>query len=81
MDEEKPTSLGRIATRIVCTLVGLVLLYFMSCGPAVFLAGDVIDYKPYNMLFINPPLYVLRDTPLRSPYVEYLNWWSRLKVD
>ena len=78
MDPEKPHSLGSLATRMACTLIGLLLLYVLSAGPAFY-----VDYKyPRSRAFIerlyDPLERVLKPTPLVAPFAYYVFWWMRL---
>ena len=80
MDSEKPRSIGSIATRIGCTLIGLVLLYVLSYGPAIYVdQGGHPDW--YDSLFrkIYAPLnLVAHGTPLQRPLDAYINFWLSL---
>ena len=78
MDSAKPHSLGSLATRIACTLIGLVLLYVLSVGPASY-----VDYKcPRSHAFIEslyePLVSAIKPTPLVVPLAYYVQWWMRL---
>ena len=85
MDEEKPHSLGRIASRIVGILVGLSLLYVLSLGPVIFYfethpshpAAERFANKCYDPLVI-----VANKVPLVMPPLKaYLRFWGRLAAD
>ena len=78
MDEEKPRALGSIATRIVCTLIGLLLVYVLSSGPAA-----AVDYKfPRSRPLIEKlygPLWVIASqTPLKYALGPYVEFWMTL---
>ena len=77
MDSEKPHSIGSIATRIVCTLLVLLLLYVLSFGPAC-LIGDRFDSRPVVGKLYRPIFRVIDDTPLHDPVWDYIAWWIRL---
>ena len=58
MDEEKPRSIGSIATRIVCTVIAaLLILYPLSVGPAYYYIDShyvphtVKDYSIVNKVY------------------------------
>ena len=74
MDEEKPHSLRSLLTRIVCTLIGLLLLCVLSVGPAGYISQRYPStYPAINRLF-NPILSVIYKTPLHDPLLEY--FWA-----
>ncbi len=77
MDSEKPHTIGSIATRIVFTVIGLLLLYVLSIGPAWYLG---VHFHRTN-LFLKPylPLHWATDgTPLRPAFNAYIDWWNNL---
>ncbi len=83
MDSEKPRSLGSIATRIVCTLVGL-LLYVLSIGPANYLCLHDRRTKPVLLKIYAPLDWAVKDKPKITDLLNaYAQWWAdlRRKVD
>ena len=78
MDEEKPRSIRGIATRMVFTLVALLLLYPLSSGPTAMLTvltrhGDRTWTKIYGLL-----AFVAAVTHTMPVIEAYLGWWSDL---
>lgn len=63
MDSEKPHSRGSLATRMACTLIGLLLLYPVSYGPFCYLYG--------RSWIGDPRIHHIYD-PLRSPLPLHL---------
>ena len=78
MDEEKPHSIGSIATRIGCTLVGLLLMYALSMGPVVYFVDKYAMLPPIVESFYKPLGWALHATSLGEPFQGYLNWWMSL---
>ena len=78
MDQEKPTSLGSIATRIVCTLIGLLLLYVLGSGPVSYLWEVSPRSRPLIVKLYTPMRLAIKDTPLIPPVGAYTEWWARL---
>lgn len=72
MDEEKPRSLGSIATRMVCTIFALLLLYLISAGPICYFQGRYADEVPLLGLYLVPAEWMAKNTalqPLLHPYM------------
>ncbi len=78
MDSEKPRSLGSIATRIVCTLLGLLLLYVLGVGPAWYIAVRFPRSDPLFSRIYFPLLNAIDGTPLDQPLRSYAVWWDAL---
>ena len=85
MDQEKPHSLRGLITRMVCTLLALLLvLYPLSVGPAYYyidahyVPHTVKDYAIINKVY-EPLFFVVRIIrPLSPPLHAYLGFWMRL---
>ena len=78
MDQEKPHSIGSIATRIVCSLVSMLLLYVLSYGPASFIWRIYPNtYLPWVNLY-SPSLTALSGTWLGNVWSDYGGWWWHL---
>ena len=78
MDSEKPHTIGSIATRIVCTIIGLVLLYVLSIGPARYVwERSVRSHRMIEKLYA-PLDWALANTPLYPPLRAYSDWWALL---
>lgn len=63
---------------MVCTLVGLLLLYVLSSGPAAYLAtrSDIL-IPLFEKLYL--PLIVASERASLHPLLErYVNWWEAL---
>ena len=81
MDQEKPTSPGSIATRIVCTLIGLLLLYVLSSGPAAYVWERSMNSRPLLEKIYAPLKWGHKQTPLLDPIYIYDKWWADLSVN
>ena len=75
MDSEKPHSIGSIATRIVCTLAGLLLMYVLSYGPAVFIWRIYPDTYLKGVRLYSPSLTALDGTWPQKVWSSYGDWW------
>jgi hypothetical protein len=75
-DTDAPHSLGRVLLRIVGTLVGLLLLYVLSAGPAAYFAERQIrfhgveDFPVIEKLY--GPIMPLFETSMGN---RYILWW------
>jgi hypothetical protein len=79
LDAEKPTSLHGLATRIVCTLVGLVLLYVLGYGHAIYAFVRFRGEKSRALIDLYEPLkWTMERSPLRDPVFEYAICWETL---
>ncbi len=79
MDSEKPNSIGSIATRIACTLVGVLLLYALSIGPAIYFLAWSKTGRPLLQEFYRPLWDASEKTPLFPALFAYWEWWAELK--
>ncbi len=79
MNSEKPHSLGSLATRIVCTLIGVLLLYLLGYGPAYYI-GVRYDGRCRDLILklYDPLSEVKMPLPLERVLYEYVQWWMRL---
>ena len=85
MDSARPPTLRGLITRMLCTLLALLLvLYPLSIGPAYYyidahyLPHTVKDYSIINKVY-EPLFFVVRIiTPLSPPLHAYLHFWMRL---
>jgi len=78
MDLEKPLSLGSIATRVISTLVGVLLLYILSVGPACYIAAKTGRGGPLIETLYTPLVWAVQRTPLIDPMTAYVEFWLRL---
>ena len=78
MDEEKPHSISSIATRIVCMLLGVLVLYPLSFGPAAYLWTQQPSMYPAMMDFYHPLLMATYNTRFHDPLYGYMWWWEKL---
>ena len=76
MEEEKPTSLGRLGVRVVGTVVGLVLLYVLSFGPVYHLAIRVPTIRPAFKVVYGPLAVVMDRIGASRFYFRYLDFWA-----
>ncbi len=77
MDSEKPHSIGSIATRIVCTLVGFLVLYLLTYPLASYLvASSSVPMRISDLIVLlyQPLLDATNDTPLALPIGRYTEW-------
>ena len=81
MDSAKPHSLGSLATRLACTLGGLLLLYVLGSGPSFYLSERWPQTLPVVARLYGPLSAVILPTPLEDPYQAYIGWWGRLALD
>ena len=78
MDEEKPRTLGSIATRIVCTLVGLLLLYALSSGPTIMVVA-LTRHGARTWGNIYAPIGLVAEVTHTMPAAQaYVHWWDDL---
>ena len=75
MDQEKPRTIGSIATRIVFTLVGLLILYVLGVGPAFYILNSSPRSIPLVVNAYYPLFSAVSNTPLEKPVYDYLDWW------
>ena len=78
MDPEKPHSLGSLATRMACTLIGLLLLYVLSLGMSYYIAMRYPRLWPLQMKIFGPSERFLQATPLVDALEAYVKWWEAL---
>ena len=77
MDSAKPHSLGSLATRMACTLIGLLLLYVLSYGPAVFIWRIYPDTYLTGVKLYSPCLTALGYTWPARVWSSYGDcWWD-----
>ena len=79
MDSEKPHSLGSLATRMACTLVGLLLLYVASFGPYNYVCIR-FNIKDTRVVMIYAPLMWLvhRSETVAVLLDPYVTWFGDL---
>ena len=75
MNSEKPSSIGGIATRIVGTLVGLLIGYGLSVGPALVIFDQSPQATKARVNKFYAPVERLHDTPFGPALRMYENWW------
>ena len=80
MDSEKPPSLRGLIARIVGTLIGLLLLYVLSAGPADYVAIRWHTDTTLMWYLYIPAQWLEDNTPLQGPLGTYGQWWSDLAV-
>ena len=81
MDSEKPPSLRSLLTRMVCTLVALVVLYVLSSGPSGYVWERSMNSRPLLEKFYAPLKWAHQQTPLLDPVSIYVRWWADLSVN
>ncbi len=80
MDSEKPPSLRSLLTRMVCTLVALVVLYVLSSGPSGYVWERSMNSRPLLEKFYAPLKWAHQQTPLLDPISVYQKWWADLAI-
>ena len=78
MDSAKPRSLGSLATRLACTLIGLLLLYVLSLGMSYYIAMRYPSLWPLQMKIFGPSEGFINNTPLAGALEAYVEWWEAL---
>ena len=80
MDSEKPQPLHGLIVRIACTLIGLPLLYVLSCGPLFQIYWRYPKSQPFINEFDRPLIWFYFSDPsfqLPRPLRAYFDWWSK----
>ena len=62
---------------LVSTIIGLVILYVLSLGPAIYLCNRMPAATPW-IEKIYYPVKLLEKTPLDPPLRAYFRWWDQL---
>ena len=75
MDSEKPYSLRSVLTRIVCTLLGVLLLYVVGYGPANYVYQRFPNSRNLITAIYDPLEAATDKTPLERPLNQYMGWW------
>ena len=78
MDEEKPRASRSLATRIVCTLVGLLLMYALSSGPVTYLYWSAESTPAWVGVIYYPLFLAVHATHLDPLFRMYTTWWGDL---
>ena len=79
MDSAKPPSLRSLLTRMVCTLLGLLLLYVLSIGPALYIAVKFPKSAWVFDKFYRPITWTIdANPPLQPLVVAYMEWWAKV---
>ena len=77
MDSEKPRSFDGLITRMVCSLLGGLLLYVLSLGPVAYLHVKSPGSRSLVEKFFAPALWTIKGTPLNRPLHAYVEFWLR----
>jgi len=80
MDSEKPSSLRGLLTRMVCILFGVVLLYALSEGPAMYIVERFPNSQPLIYYIYFPLGWAKTATSLPWPLQVYDEWWLELAL-
>ena len=79
MDLAPPPSLrSRLLTRIVFTLVGLLLMYALSTGPVAYLYWGAESTPTWVDVVYYPLFLAIRTTHLDPLLRVYTTWWGEL---
>ena len=77
MDSEKPPSFRNLLTRIACTLLGVLLLYVLGIGPAVYVAAKFPSSFPLVNKVYGEFSRSVMASQLKEPMIAYLSWWVK----
>ena len=75
MDSAKPPSFPSLLARIACTIIGVLLLYALSVGPAYYFFVGCPRARPMIDEIYTPLWSVLQNTPMYDRLFSYMNWW------
>ena len=73
-------SLSRLMARVVGTVVAVVLLYWLSFGPAMYLAAKVPATQPAVGVIYLPVEWTVEQERVPPFYLAYLAWWRSYAV-
>ncbi len=75
MDVKEPHSRIRIATRIVCTLACVGIIYVVGAGPAWCIFRFTEHGETLIPTLYSPLRRATAGTPLDKPLDVYMEWW------
>jgi hypothetical protein len=64
--------------RIACAVVLLPVLYVLNVGPLIYCSQHFGLRIQWIFTAYHPIFYLLKGSPLRAPYIGYMNWWAKL---
>jgi hypothetical protein len=85
--KEQSRHFWRLITGVMVCVAGLVLIYFVTAGPAISYAESSTltrkgslkaATKKYLGEVYKPSLLLTKDTPFEGPFVSYVNWWREV---
>ena len=78
MDSTNPPTLRSLLTRIVCTVLGLLLMYVIGFDPAAGIAYKFPRTLPLFGKLYTPVFWLVKGTPMAIPLHSYAEFWFQL---